>query len=683
MSPSVIKLKLVAAAVSLMLAMIFSTIDLAAQTKVSLQVKTFDQNLKPLPNIEIAFNNLDFFPIGSKGTAIVELNSTEIPIKSVRIKNETMEAASWNLAKGTIEIIVRPLSYKVMHVTANFADGTPLANSPVKFHGSTSISVTTDQSGKFELPISIYETVQSSGQFEAHNVLVSDMTISGDNITLLIERPIPKQQVPQQSSVKKLADPVFDVNRLDSIRSLAEFYAVFRSISINNLDPDVRTLVDAKFQQLVAQRQDSIRASQQIYIKDISDTSLVVEDIRNLLKQASAESTTLRKNREEFEDKIVVISTKLRRGVTNLSTSERNDLLRDIDMLEQLLTENESQFYKNHNDYREIINTLRENYLEVEQLQNRLTEAERLSQEQNREFRQRLFGIGGVVVVFGFLIILLISFSTRSRRQAKSLRAANERIEQINENLEEMVARRTHLLEEANKELDTFLYKASHDLRSPVLSMLGLCQIIDYIDRKEMVDHVRLATSNMDRIINKLVDISEISEESKNLKTANLLAIINKVRNKHLVIQADAHNAEDQKVILRKKQVQLDVECPESIEIYTSPSLLEIILNNLVDNAIFYGNLKKSDEAVRVEIKARVHDKILEISVFDNGIGIPKAIWPRIFNMFFTGNEASKGNGLGLYTVKRCVTALQGTIIFDSEEGKFTKFHIILPPLKA
>jgi signal transduction histidine kinase len=664
--------------------MMLLSYDIVAQDKVSLQVKTFDQDLKPLPNIQVALNDLDYFPVNNKGTAIVEVNQSELPIRAIRVNDEGFEAASWNLSKGTIEIIVRPVSYKIMHVSAQFADGTPLANTPVTFRGSKTISLTSGQLGKFDLPVSLHEDIQAASQFEIDNMLIADMSVNGDLISLVVERPRPKQTQPQPTVTVKPAAPQFDVNQLDSINSLAEFYAMFRNISMNGLDEDIRLLVDKKFKELVALRQDSIRASQPVFIKSISDTSLVIEDIRNLLKQATAERNTLHTNREEFENKIVVISSKLQRGVVNLSEDERRSLMQDIDVLEQLLTDNESQFYENHNDYREIINTLREKYLEVEQLQHRLSEAERLREEQDREFRQRLIGVGAVVVAFGFLIILLMTFSTRLRRQTRSLKVANERIEQINENLEVIVAKRTRLLEEANKELDIFLYRASHDLRTPVLSLMGLTQIIEHVDREELVQHVRLATENMNSVLNKLVDISEISQEAKNDRTINVLETINTVRNKHLVLMhASGGSRRRGSTIVSKRAIQFDVDCPETLQIHTSPSLLEIILNNLVENAIFFGNLKESDESVRVEIKARINNSNLEVSVYDNGVGIANIIRPRMFTMFFAGNEGSKGSGLGLYTVKKCITALHGTITFESEEEKFTRFIVVIPPLQA
>lgn len=664
----------------LTIAMALVCVDSMAQEKVSLQVKTFDQDLKPLPNVSVALNDLDFFLINNKGTAIIEINQSDVPVKAVRVKDERLEAASWNLSKGTIEIIIRRVSYKTMHVTARFPDGSALSNKPITFHGSRTLTATSDQAGKFDLMLSLYEKITSSGQFEIDNILVTNMTIDGENLTLSVEHPRVQQTPPREKKI--VANPTveeFDVAKLDSIKTLAEFYLMFRNISMSSLDENIRQQVDAKFKQLVELRQDSIRASQPLYIRDISENSLVVEDLRNLLKQATDENNKLRVNREEFENKIVVISSKLQRGVNNLSDADRNALLRDIDNLELLLTENESQFFKNQNDYHEIINTLREKYLEVETLQHQLSQAERLRIEQDKEFRQRIFGIGSIVVLFGLLIILLLTFSSRLRRQTRSLQAANKRIEEINENLEATVSKRTQALEESNKELDTFLYRASHDLRSPAISLLGLSQIIEHVDKKEMVHHVQTAVASMNRVINRLVDISEISQSAKDIKDVELLKTINAICNKHLVTDS-AHIPRDGGGSISMRPIQVEVDCPPDLQIQTSRSLLEIILGNLVDNALLFGGLKRSAEPVRVAVKAAINNGNLEIFVYDNGIGIPKAIQPRIFDMFFKGNEVSKGSGLGLYTVDKCVAALHGVITFESEEGKFTRFRVVIPP---
>lgn len=667
----------------LVIATLFFPLDLNAQDNISLQVKTFDQDLKPLPNIQLALNDLAFFTVNNKGTAIIEVEQSDLPVKTIRIKDERYEAASWNLSKGTIEIIVRPVSYKTMHVTTRFADGSGLANTAVTFHGTKTLTVASDQSGKFDLMTSLYEKITSAGQFEIDNILVTGMTVNGDAVVLTLERPRVTQAPKQTVDTTKPEIEQINAASLDSIKSLADFYKIFSSISMSSLDESSRLLVDKKFRELIALRQDSIRASQPVYIKGISDTSLIAEDIRNLLKQATSERNTFSINREEFEKKIVVISSKLQRGIKNLSEKERNSLLHDIDNLEMLLTENESQFFKNQNDYREIITTLREKYLEVETLQHQLSEAERLRIEQDREFRQRIIVIGSIVVLFGLLIILLITFSSRLRRQTKSLQTANARIEEINENLEAIVAKRTQLLEEANKELDTFLYRASHDLRAPAISLMGLVQIIEHIEKEEMVHHIRNAVGSMNRVINKLVEISEISQEAENIKTIDVADTLRYVCNKYLLTDSSSNPRFGGMRVISARPLQLIVDCDPGIRITTSKSLFESIVGNLVDNAIFFGGLKKATEPAQVKVKAEIKNENLELTVYDNGVGITKESRPKIFNMFYKGDEDSKGSGLGLYTVDKCVAALHGAITFESEEGKYTKFFVVIPSVKS
>ena len=78
-----------------------------AQKKQLVQVKAFDQQLIPYKNVEVSINNNEYFSTGSKGVAFVELLDSDFPIKSIRIKDEKLETASWNFGKGIIEIIVR------------------------------------------------------------------------------------------------------------------------------------------------------------------------------------------------------------------------------------------------------------------------------------------------------------------------------------------------------------------------------------------------------------------------------------------------------------------------------------------------------------------------------------------------------------------------------------------------
>jgi signal transduction histidine kinase len=329
--------------------------------------------------------------------------------------------------------------------------------------------------------------------------------------------------------------------------------------------------------------------------------------------------------------------------------------------------QNENRFYKNQNDYRSVINSLKQKYFDISELENKLSESEARRLEEQRAFRQKLFVTLGVLFVFGILILLLIYFGDKLKKQKKELELANGEIQRINENLEDLVAQRTKLLEDANRELDTFLYRASHDLRSPVCSIIGLCNIAMHMsdgESKDLVQKVVFTTSIMDRLLKKLSIISEINQPT-NFSSITLLDLMEDVR------ELFATTAAEQKI-------ELAVDCPADLVIYSYPNLIETVLINLIENAFFFGAMKDPDN-VRVSVNASIKNDKVEISVLDNGIGIDQSINGKVFDMFFKGHEQSKGSGLGLYIVQKAIQALEGEIEVDSVAGEYTRFTILLP----
>jgi signal transduction histidine kinase len=631
----------------------------AAQEKQLVQIKTFDHNLQIVRNLELSVNDRPYLSVGTKGVAMLELNAGEA-IRSVKIKDEKLEAASWNFSKGTVEIIIRPKSYIITQLTLAFTDGTPLAKTPIVFKGTKPISVTTDHEGKFEIPLALNETIRSADQFVIAGHEVSKLNISTGMLT--VERPV----VEVKSEPLPKAKPVFDLSRLDSIRSLNRFYAIFRTLPISDLDEESRLKVDTRFHQLVALHDDSIASrATPVLVTNISDSSAIAEDVHNLLNYIGIETQILENNRADFDEKIKIISGKLERGVANLTEQDKQLLLQDIDKLEELLARNESKFNKNQQDYREIIDALRAKYFDIEELQSRLSKAEQQRLEEQKLFNQRMVMGGVLLLVFAIMIILLIRFSGRMRSQAKELKAANEEVKTINENLEAIVVRRTQLLEESNRELDTFLYRASHDLRSPLRSILGLVNIKDHIPAPELIDRVTNTVADMDVMLKKLISVSEIKRESEKLQDINIGAIIDDVKQRF-----------DE--LVRQQNVQVHIMCLKDLTFRSNAVLIDCIVSNLMQNAIIFSSLKNTDHA-RVEVTAQRDNGSLKLTIYDNGIGIDESIRPHLFNMFFTGHEKSKGNGLGLYMVSKCVSVLFGTITLESEPNRYTKFSISLP----
>ena len=639
-----------------------------AQNKQMVQVKTFDQQLTAYKNIEISINNNDFFSVGSKGVAFVELADSDFPLKAIKVKDNKLEAASWNYSKGIIEIIIRTRSYDMLGVFVHNEHNMPLSNLKITFSGRTTTTAITNQDGRIEIPLALDEKINSHEQFAIRNFRVI-MLQQIDGRTILKVEPVVEKTVEEPVASLKTPDYLkdFDLSRLDSIQSLTVFYSIFKSFPIKDMSEHAKKRIDAKFHQLVVQLQDSLKRSSGTDMGKISDSSFVDDDIKSLLSQATRESELLDLQRAEFDEKIAIIQNKLEDGLSTMDESTRAKLLSDLMKLEAILSQNENRFYKNQNDYRNIINSLKEKYFDITDLENRLSQSEAQRLEEQRAFRQKIFITLGILIVFAVMILMLIYFGDKLKKQKKELVSVNGEIKRINENLESLVAERTKLLEEANRELDTCLYRASHDLRSPVCSIIGLCNIALHLsngESKELVERVVLTTETMDKLLKKLSIISEINQPT-NFSSITMLDLIENVK------------ADFAKTI-QGQNINFTIDCPADLVMYSYPNLIETILSNLIENAFFFSVMKNPNNA-KVQLTAAIRQDQIEISVQDNGIGVDNTISHRLFDMFFKGNEYSKGNGLGLYIVQKSVQALDGRIEVESIVGSFAKFVVYLP----
>ncbi|HEY0742924.1 MAG TPA: HAMP domain-containing sensor histidine kinase [Chryseosolibacter sp.] len=644
-------------------------IYLHAQDKHVVQIKTFDHQLKPLGNIEVSLNDKPFIAVNAKGSAFTELVDSDLPPKAVKIKNEELEAESWNYSRGVVEIIVRKKSFKVYLWSVRDQSNNVLPGLKVDFKGRKSHALVASSSGYFSIPLALDEKFTSVNQFTVPGYTPVKFQL-GDRENVLYVEVVKPAVAEVQEPVQKVTKEYFkdfDMAMLDSIQSLTVFYAVFKNFQIKDLSDAQKKRIDSKFNQLVKQLEDSVRRTE-VIVGKISDSSFVKDDLAYLLEQAREESQTLEAQRADFDAKIKIISDKLASGIGSLDQQTRNKLLSDLTLLETLLKENESRFFKNQNDYRAIINSLKERFFDFSDLENRLSESELQRLEEQRIFRQRLLIIVSIAALFAILIVILIRFSIKLRKQKIQLEEANAEIKRMNENLEILVYVRTKLLAEAHKELDTFLYRASHDLRSPVCSIIGLCNIASTLlptgESKELIDRVVMTTENMDKLLKKLSLISEINQPS-DYSEIRLIEVITSIEDRF-------------KMFIRENNVQFNVNCSVDVSVNSYPNLVGAILTNVIENALYYSSIKPRSKAI-VDITATVEDNRVVVTVQDNGIGMDEHIQPRIFDMFFKGNTRSKGNGLGLYIVNKSLQTLEGEIKVESVVNEFSRFIIYLP----
>ncbi|HTE29058.1 MAG TPA: HAMP domain-containing sensor histidine kinase [Chryseolinea sp.] len=604
----------------------------------------------------ISVNGKEFIALEEKKPTFHEILTDDLPPTSIKVNKADLEVESWNYSKGTLEIIVRKKLYNMVDVRVTTADKKPVSNLHVSFKGIQDINSTTNSAGDFQLPLALDEQIKSNDQFSIAGFKVIKI-ISTEKLKTLVVEPL-KRTAPTPSFVKD-----FNLQQLDSIQSLTVFYAVFKNYDLSKLDPATKARIDAKFNELMGKLQQPDRQS---IISKISDSSFVSNDVENLLEQAKLENVLMDNFRNDFDDKIKIINQKLAGGTSALNTSDRDKLFKDLGSLEEVLEQNEDKFYKNISDYRIILGSLKASFSDIKLLEDKLSISERKRMEEQQAFRNRIIIAGTVATVFGVLVIFLVLLRSRVEMQKKSLIKANAEIKSINENLEGLVFERSRLLVEAYQEMDIFLYRASHDLRAPICTIIGLCNLTLHSanNDRDLINKIANTAIKMDGMLKKLRMISEVNHPS-NYSPVHVTQMIRDVSHFFNTLIAD-------------NNIEVIIDSDEDQLFYSYPDLLEIILYNLVENALFFSSMTKEHHP-KIHIMASMEQDNLFLSVYDNGIGIDEEIKIKLWDMFFVGHERSKGNGLGLYIVLKSVQSLNGKIDVQTEPNTFTRFSISIP----
>ncbi len=234
---------------------------------------------------------------------------------------------------------------------------------------------------------------------------------------------------------------------------------------------------------------------------------------------------------------------------------------------------------------------------------------------------------------------------------------------------EETLKHRNYELVKSNMELDKFVYSVSHDLRAPLSSMLGVIGISEEetneSSTKEHLLMLKASIKKLDLSIRDILDYSRNSRMEVNKEKINLQELLEEITD-NLKCQSSSQS-----------KVKINLEMNQSCPVVSDKNRLNIILNNLISNAIIYQDPMKDDPLVHIQVDTS--DTETNIVVKDNGIGISKELQEKIFDMFFRGSETSDGSGLGLYIVKESVEKLKGTIKVDSVPGKGSEFRVLIP----
>ena len=229
------------------------------------------------------------------------------------------------------------------------------------------------------------------------------------------------------------------------------------------------------------------------------------------------------------------------------------------------------------------------------------------------------------------------------------------------------------LLEKANKELDSFVYTASHDLRAPLRGIASFAGFLDedYKDKldKEGQDHlkeIRDGTKRMNELIEDLLKLSRISRIKNPYEDVDISELINSV------IKRIEFDVKEKKVDLKIQDKLPVVKCDRI-------KIAEVFLN-LVNNAIKFSS-KNNKKSPKVEVGYMEEDKFHKFYVKDNGIGIDPKHHQQVFDIFKRLHTADEyeGTGAGLSIVKKVIDDHGGNIWIESELGKGATFYFTIP----
>jgi signal transduction histidine kinase len=293
-----------------------------------------------------------------------------------------------------------------------------------------------------------------------------------------------------------------------------------------------------------------------------------------------------------------------------------------------------------------------------------------------------LLGAAAIALI-GAVSVYLVQRNGRQREQARRA------LIKANENLETIVAERTADLREANDEIQRFAYIVSHDLRSPLVNIMGFTTEIESIkkdtfdqlsamqekdteagrktlelskDFDESLVFIKSSIGKMDRLINSILKLSREGQRTFKPEYVSMDQLIK------TLTDAVAHQAAE-------KDAEITVEPLPPLK--SDRLALEQIFSNLVDNALKYS---RADRPGRIRIRGRVDNAQVVYEVEDNGRGIAPEDHQRVFDLFRrAGVQDQKGEGIGLAHTRALVRRLGGYMTLKSVLGEGSTFIVTLP----
>jgi light-regulated signal transduction histidine kinase (bacteriophytochrome) len=276
-----------------------------------------------------------------------------------------------------------------------------------------------------------------------------------------------------------------------------------------------------------------------------------------------------------------------------------------------------------------------------------------------------LFILGSSVLLFG----LLRRYQKQDEQVLQALVASQAEIQRMNADLEARVTERTQQLEAANRELESFAYAVSHDLRAPLRSLSGFSQILRESSTGELDDKARHylqriheSSLRMSSLIEDLLGLSRITRSEFLLRDGNLSQI-----------------AADSAATIRERHPQraVAIKIAPDMPLAGDLRLLRVAMDNLIDNAFKY---TAHTDLAEIEIGVQASEGGPVYYVRDNGVGFDMQYAGKLFAPFQRLHSEAQfpGTGIGLVTVQRILARHGGRIWVEAKPNEGATFYFTL-----
>lgn len=328
--------------------------------------------------------------------------------------------------------------------------------------------------------------------------------------------------------------------------------------------------------------------------------------------------------------------------------------------------------------------TIQTNYEQRENLKTirLINENIKLKDEQIQRQRLQYIFIVLVTMLIASLAGVLVWANRRQQKHNSALSEAKRIIEsqnkeliKTNEELDIRVREKTidlvdtnTMLQDVNEELDNYIYRTAHDIRGPLVTLKGVCNValmdvkdplaLDYLKRLDQT------AENLNTILTRLLIVSQINHSILVARPVNFDRIMQQVLNKFKELPP---------------RMKIEYTLGEDVTLNSDSDLVTIVLENLVSNSVkFYNTSDRINPFIKIEIGKYDDDHVM-ISVEDNGIGIEPKDKDTVFHIFVRASERSETGGIGLYLIKLSAHKLGGQIFLIHTSDKGTKFMVLLP----